>query len=275
MLDFKLQDDKCIECGLCAKVCPVSIIELKPKAAIKEGKEKNCLKCQHCLAVCPTAAISIFGKNPVQSVLVNDEHPSGVAMANHIKTRRSIRKYKQENVDEKIINELMKTASHAPTGHNSNSVLFSVIDNMEDMHIFRSKVYDAIKKAKEEGRLPEKHKLLASFQKVWENHGVDIIFRNAPHFIVTSAPNRTSSPVADSTITLTYFEFAANAHGIGTLWNGMVTWAMEEVDTDLKTLIGIPEDHKIGYSMIFGKPEFKYTRGIQSEGLYVNKISLK
>lgn len=275
MINFKVAEDKCIECGLCKEDCPVGIINLTPKASIAKEKEKNCMKCQHCLAICPTAAISILGKKPEDSVSYKAEMPSAQAMSNHIKTRRSVRKFKDENLDQELIRELMETASHAPTGHNDNAVLFSLIDNKEDILIFRDAVYKAIKKASVEGNLPKKYAMLASFQKLWEKVGVDIIFRNAPHMLIATAPAKDASPKIDSIITLTYFEFAANANNVATLWNGMITWVIEEIDPSLRDLIGIPQDHSVGYTMIFGKAGVKYARGIQSDGLHLNKINLK
>ncbi|WP_421919465.1 nitroreductase family protein [Marinifilum sp.] len=274
MIDFIVAEDKCIECGLCKDDCPVGIIKLTPKASIAKEKEKNCLKCQHCLAICPTAAISILGKKPEDSVSCKAELPSANAISNHIKTRRSIRKFKPENVDQDLIQLVIKIASHAPTGHNDNAVLFSLIDNIEDMNMLRDSIYGAIEKAVAENRLPKKYISLASFQKVWEKTGMDIIFRNAPHLLIATAPAKNASPKVDSLIGLTYFEFAANANGLGTLWNGMITWVIEEIDQSIRDVIGIPRDHSIGYTLLFGKPAIKYARGIQSEGLHVNRISL-
>ncbi len=274
MLDFKIEEEKCIECALCVQDCPVRIIKMEPKPIILPSKEKNCLKCQHCLAICPTGALSILGKNPENSVLVKGEIPKPKTVSRLIKTRRSVRKYKQENIEQELIQELMDTASYAPTGHNDNAVLLSLIDNKSDLEKFRKKVYDSIKGAKEKGTLEKQYEHLSVFQKVWESNKTDIIFRDAPHLLIASAPTVDSSPEADCLITLSYFELLANTHGIGTLWNGLVKWAINDIDPSLRTLIGIPKSHTIGYVLLFGKPDVKYTRSIQSDGLKINRIKI-
>ena len=64
---FYLQDKKftvkesCISCGLCAKSCPLSNIELK------DGKPQwlgNCTHCMACITKCPKEAIE-YGKKSV------------------------------------------------------------------------------------------------------------------------------------------------------------------------------------------------------------------
>ena len=216
-----------------------------------------------------------MGKKPEDSVSVTSEMPKPETIRRLIKTRRSIRKYKKENIDEKLIHELIETAAHAPTGHNDNAVLISLIDNKNDLDMFRSKVYDSLKNARESGTLEKRFQFLLSYQKLWETKGVDVIFRDAPHMIIASAPSADASPMADCLITLSYFELIANSYGIGTLWNGMIKWAIDDIDTELRALIGIPKDHTIGYVMIFGKPAVKYARGIQSEGLKVNHVKFE
>jgi len=274
MLDFKIDNEKCTKCGLCVEECPVRIIEMDSVPFIREEKEKNCIKCQHCFAVCPTAAISIFGKNPEDSIAVTDEIPGAEEMTRLIKTRRSIRKYKNEEVDKDLIKDMLETAAYAPTGHNKNAVLFSVIDNKADLAKFRQMTYDAIKKAEENGTLADKYKWMLGLHKMWNTKGVDILFRNAPHMLITSAPSNISTPLTDAVIGLSYFELLANSNGVGVLWNGMINWVIDDIDPELKKAIGIPENHTVGSVLIFGKPATKYARSVQCDGEHVNNIRL-
>ncbi len=275
MLDFKIDEAKCTQCGLCSKECPTLIIDGKNGIpAIKEGKEKNCIRCQHCLAICPTGALSIFGKNPEDSIPVDNHIPSSDDMERLILTRRSVRKFKKDEVQPDTIQQLINSASHAPTGHNKNQVLLSLTHTREEMDKVRHLVYNAIKKANDAEPLTGALSMYGAIQKMWETKGIDLIFRDAPHLIIATAPEANSNGVADCVISLSYFELLANTMGLGTLWNGFLKAVMEQIAPELKAALGIPDEHRIGYIMVYGLPAVKYARSIQSDGLNLNEIKL-
>ncbi len=275
MLSFKIDESKCTQCGLCTKDCPMLIIDGKNGIpCIKDGKEGQCIKCQHCLAICPTGALSILGKNPDDSISVKEEIPSSDSMVNLFKTRRSIRKFKDEEVSKELINKLLQGTANAPTGHNNNKVLFSVIDNKEDRDKFRDAVYESIGKAFEQNHKHPYLPMLNDFRRLWISKKIDVILRDAPHVLITTSAERNVTPKEDSLIAMSYFDLLANTYGIGTLWNGMLKWVVNDIDLNLRKKLGIPEDHVIGDVMIFGFPAVKYARGIQTDGLNLNKISL-
>ena len=275
MIDFIIDKEKCTQCGLCAADCPTLVINPKSEyPEIKEGKEAQCIKCQHCLAICPTAALSIWGKKPEDSIPVKKNIVEPEALAQLVKTRRSTRKFKADELEPGFIHELLATAAYAPTGHNKNVVLLSVVDNKDDLAKLREQAYAGIKKAFDEGKLPAPMAFMNDFQRLWNSKQIDVIFRNAPHLLIASAPKAIATPETDATIALSYFELLANSNGLGTLWNGFVKWIIRDIAPELGIKIGLPEDHVIAGVLLFGKPAVKYARSIQSEGLHLNQIKL-
>ena len=56
---FKIKSERCVGCGKCAAVCPMSNIELDNDKAKGKGK---CTMCYRCFSNCPKQAITILGK---------------------------------------------------------------------------------------------------------------------------------------------------------------------------------------------------------------------
>lgn len=275
MMNFTVDQDKCTKCGLCAMDCPVLIIDRKTEyPTIKEGKEKNCLECQHCLAVCPQGAISIFGKDPKNSVPASAPIPKAVELENLMQNRRSIRKFKSEEVDKELIHRMLSMASYAPTAKNENNVHFTVVERKEQMDALRQLVYQSLRDKAEKEEIPARFQYLANFSKVWFAKNIDVIFRDAPHVVIASAPEKGTSPLEDCTIALSYFELLANSNGIGTLWDGFATNALVDVVPEIKSKLQIPEGNKVFMVMLFGKSGRKYSRSIQNPGGNITALAL-
>src|SRR5450759_1910932 len=209
MLQFTVNEKLCSRCGLCAADCPARIIAQEGQVLpfISPEKEPLCLQCQHCLAICPTAAISILGKYPANSLpLSADSFPQFDQMARFVRGRRSIRQYKDENVDPALIKTLLATLANVPTGANKRALTFTVIDDKAVMHRLREKVLATLAAAGKAGRIPERFKYLQEVPPTYYEHKVDIIFRGAPHALVVSAPPDAPCPGEDVVLTLAYFE---------------------------------------------------------------------
>lgn len=263
MLKFEVRQEKCTRCGLCAKDCPVKIIDLKTGyPRIEEDKERTCIKCQHCLAICPTAAVSILGKKPEQSQSIKGRLPDPGQMEILIKGRRSFRQYRDENLDPALIQRMLDVAWQAPTGVNMRQVHFSVIDDKQNLAVFREEVYAGLAELVDSGRLPEDKAFFAGYVRVWQEKGVDVLFRGAPHLVVATAPKGGPTPRPDCVIALAYFELFAQTLEIGTVWNGLVKWTIDDLVPALRSRLNIPQDHLVGYAMSFGKPAIEYPRTI-------------
>ena len=268
MLQFVVDGTRCTRCGQCVRDCVAKIITRSGSEipSIRPEDESNCIKCQHCLAVCPEAAVSIFGLDPADSQpLKEDSFPALDKMLTLVRGRRSVRQYRDENVDQGLLSRLLEALGNAPTGVNRRALTFSVIDDRETMRRLRAKTYTMIAEAIASGQVPgHQSGFLQEVASAWGEKGEDTIFRGAPHLLVVSAGPDAVCPQEDVTLALAYFELMAQCAGLGTVWCGLAKWAMEAVPA-LKEAAGIPPDSSY-YVMLFGLPAVRYPRAVQRDG---------
>lgn len=264
---FEIDKEKCIHCGLCIKDCSAKALEFDENK-IPQIDEKRCFKCQHCLAICPTGALSVCGKYPQnsQDVLKHDSEN----LLNLIKSRRSVRHYKQENLDLDKMQKLKDMLKFVPTGCNDHRLYFSFIDDIEVMNEFRGyvngKILDALTKK------PVKA-VADKFQRYTKAilNGEDIVFRGAPHLIVVSTPIDAPCYNIDPTIALSYFELYAQSMNVGTCWCGLGEFCLI-IMPELSEYLKIPQGYKASYMMLFGEPDIKFSRTIQPEPVEIVSV---
>lgn len=261
-LKLKIDKTKCIHCGLCIKDCSCSVLEFDenkfPKVA--ENGDSRCMECQHCLAVCPVAALSILGKNPENSVEIFANHnPENIL--NLIQTRRSVRQFKKENIDKKLLKKLQDMLKWTPTGCNDHRLMFTFIDDCGALEKFKYKTYSCLKELFAQRPFPKEASKLLRFKEPI-NKGLDPVFRNAPHMVIVSSPVDAPCASVDPIIALSYFELYAQSMGIGTLWCGLAYYCLDLLPNLVKEL-NIPDGYKPQYCMLFGNPAVTYKRGIQ------------
>ncbi len=265
MIEFVVDSKNCTRCGECVKDCPVGIIALEERGPeLIADKAKLCLKCQHCLAICPTAAISVLGRTPADSLPLVGYMPSTEQVETLIRGRRSVRRFTPEPVAGEIINRLVRTAAHAPTGRNNLGVLFTVVEDQATMKQLREETLVGIREAVDAEHLPKGLEFFAGIVKAWDR-GIDVIFRDAPHLLIVSTPKAGPTPVADGYIALCTFELMASSLGLGTLWNGFANWALVDIAPQVGAKLGVPESHQLVYTMLFGQPAVQYHRTVQRD----------
>jgi len=273
MVQFQIDEERCIQCGECAADCPAGVISMDDYP--KMINEQGCYQCQHCLAVCPTGAVSILGKDPEASISLAGNFPDPGKLETLIKGRRTVRRYSDKDLPPELIDELLEVANHAPTGVNNQGVLYTVVKERAVMNTLRKEVMTQLTELKDDGKLPAG--LVAQYigfaVQAWQDEGKDIIFRGAPHLLLASAPKDAPCPEQDTLIALTTFQLIAHARGVGTVWDGMFMMALG-LCPDLSKRLGIPENHTIGFAMAFGDPAVEYPRTVQRGPASVNVVRL-
>lgn len=275
LLDFSVDTERCVSCESCVADCPLFVLAMKEDAPeVVADRASMCIKCLHCLTVCPTGAISIAGFNPDDHCLeIENMFPEPDKMETLIRGRRSVRKYQDENIDPAVMDRLLQISWQAPTGVNARGVLFTVVDDKETMNRLRTAVMSRLADLVRSDALPDQLKFFAGFVKLWEEKGVDTLFRGAPHVIITSAPKNNPCPTEDCIIALSYFELFAHSLGLGTVWDGLAKWAFNELIPEFKGKLGIPDAHIMGYVMAFGTPAVEYHRTVPMRPANINRVT--
>ena len=56
--EISIDEDLCVDCGLCTGVCPTQALVLDSKTFQLDFKRSRCIVCEQCIPTCPVAAIS-------------------------------------------------------------------------------------------------------------------------------------------------------------------------------------------------------------------------
>jgi nitroreductase/NAD-dependent dihydropyrimidine dehydrogenase PreA subunit len=258
---LKIDRQTCLQDGICAAVCPVGIIKFErggyPTPVSRA--EEICICCGHCVAACPSGSLSHRDMPAEQCPSVRDELQLGPEHCEHfLRSRRSIRVYKDRAVPRAEITRLIETARYAPSGHNSQCAEWLVADNKDDLHGLSGIVIDWMRWVM--GNMPEFAQAwnLDVTVKRWEK-GNDVILRGAPALVVAHAAEDNRLAPSTCTIALTYLELAATSMGLGCCWAGYFN-AAASTFPPMKEALGLPEGHQSFGSMMVGYPRFSYHR---------------
>lgn len=257
-----INSDTCKRDGICAAVCPTGIIRLEnPESvpAVASVDEAFCIQCGHCVSVCPHGALAHAALKPEDCLPLQKALLPDLAGAEQfLRSRRSIRVYKQEPVDRELLSAVIRLASHAPSGHNLQPVRWLVIHDRKEVQQLAGMVIDWMRYL-----IAEKEPIAATMHMdrvvaAWEDDW-DRICRGAPHVIVAHAEKDNPTAPAACTIALSYLELAAAPHGLGACWAGYFN-AAATLWLPLQNALKLPEGHANFGALMIGYPKYKYKR---------------
>ena len=262
MAFLTIDETKCKQDGICAAECPRRIItqeDGKSFPQVVEVDEAYCMTCGHCVAVCPHGALSVTGVDiedcpEIERALVL----SWDQAKQFLRSRRSIRVFKNKAVDREILEQLIETARYAPTASNAQNLHWTVIDGRDKLERLSQETINWMERVIETQPDSSAANYFRPFVVHWAN-GYDGILRTAQTLIVASAPKESANGLVDLSIALAYLELAALPLGMGTCWAGLLRAAML-ASPELVESMGLPEGHTWFYPMMIGYPKFKYHR---------------
>jgi len=257
-----IDEAKCKQDGICATECPRRIIiqeDDKSFPQIAKDDEVNCMACGHCVAVCPHGALSVAGVDIEDCPEIEKSLVISWDQAEQfLRSRRSIRCFKDKPMHRGTLEQLINTASYAPTASNAQNLHWTVIegrDKLEPLSRETIKWMERVIEAQPDSLAADYFRPVVAR---WAT-GYDGILRTAQTLIVPSAPKENANGLVDLSIALAYLELAALPLGVGTCWAGLLRGAMLATPELVETM-GLPEGHTWFYPMMIGYPMFKYHR---------------
>lgn len=249
----KVDQEKCVGCGMCAADCLAFNIVVEAKKAKVKG---DCLQCGHCVAVCPVNAVSIpeYDMDEVEEYEEGSFELNPEELLHAIKFRRSIRFYKPEKVEQKVLEQLLQAGRYTATAKNTQNCHFVFVQ--KEREELKDRVWNYIDEMEQrEGRHIAKELLpyVAFNRRRKANAEDDYLFRNAPVilFITTDYP-------LDAGLAAQNIENMAVSLGMGALFNGFLQ-RIVNANEELKEWLGIGGKH-IEACMLLGYPARYYAR---------------
>ncbi len=258
----------CVKCGICAEVCPIGIIGLD-ESGPKLNNPATCIRCGHCVAACPHAALD-HSLAPLAAQVPLGDFPvlDADTAARFLRSRRSIRRYRQESVPRETLLKLLDIARLAPTASNTQGLSYLVVGDRDLMKKITATVIDSIEQQASEGVAGVAR--YARIVDVYRKTGRDVILRDAPHLIIALAPKDFPLGGNNTRYSLAYAELYAPSLGFGTCWAGLFEMCAFAGDPALNDLLAIPADMAITGAIMAGYPVYRYHRLVDRDPLKVD-----
>lgn len=286
MTEITIDTDRCTKDGMCTIVCPSKIFIQREKAAIPGlANQERCISCGHCVAICASTAITHTAFPPGSTAPIQFERmPSPEQVLELLRTRRSVREFRDKPLESGTIEQIIDGARFAPSGHNSQSTEYlvvldrAVLRQVSEVTIeylrfevrrlsnrfFMTMLSMVNRKLVETGQkeLPGFERIIRAFEE-----GADPILHHAPVLLVFHARRGVGLADVNANLALQNASLTAHSLGVGHFYSGWLiaacrvpasrAWSRRMPD-----LLGISPDNKIHGALALGYPIPRYKNWI-------------
>ncbi|MDR1159874.1 MAG: nitroreductase family protein, partial [Syntrophomonadaceae bacterium] len=123
-----IDKELCISCGWCVTDCPGNCI-VKRNDEVYFKYPDFCIECGHCVARCPTAAVSAlnYTSDEVCDLAPEDYAVEPEKLQNLFRFRRSVRTYREQEVEPEKLEAILQAGRYSPTGGNRQGLRYIVL----------------------------------------------------------------------------------------------------------------------------------------------------
>lgn len=278
-----IDQEQCMGCGLCVRVCPDRTITMEGGKAAVTGQES--LNCGHCQAVCPTGAVKVTSLPDSAQSFATFKHaqrwmPHGWfdtgELVRLMRSRRSCRNYLDEPVKREVLEDLVKVGITAPSGTNCQMWTFTIVPTRPAVVKVAERVlqfFNKLNRMAEKAWLRQGMKLMGKpelatyyqdyYEKVmeaqtqWVEDGKDRLFHGAASLILVGSKPQATCASEDALLATGNILLGAHAMGLGSCLIGFAVEAIKQ-DPGIKELLGIPAQEAVYAVIALGHPDEKY-----------------
>lgn len=263
---IKINEEKCVKCGICAKVCPAKLIEMGKSGPF--SLHTHCMGCGHCVAVCPQEAIDnveapLSGQRPRRFSMLEPE-----AVEEYLRTRRSVRNYQEEKVPHEVMKKLLDIARFAPTAVNSQGLSYLVIEDGEKLKKITQLVVDWMEEQLKENTPRGAH--YAGLVDIYRKTGYDVVLRYSPSVVLALSPSDNPFAYSSACYALEYVEIYAPSLGLGTCWAGLLQTSIMNNKGPFMEILNISPEQSVAGALMVGYPKYSYQRLVDRNPLQVS-----
>ena len=247
--------ETCNKCGICAQMCGIIYFKEGNFPRQLPGTDEFCLRCGHCVGICPTGAIT-HKEMPQTPLIEKSKEITFAQCAQLIKSRRSIREFKDKAVPRKEIEQIIEVARYSPTGHNMQEVRWLVLNDVPFVRKLAGIGADWLRLF-----MKNNPQMAVMFKGLVEklDAGVDEFIHDAPAVVLTFAQKNNNIAATDCVIALSYFDLTAKTAGLGCCWAGFFNMCAGTYPPMIEAL-ALPEGFAPYAALMVGYPKYKYHR---------------
>lgn len=285
-----IDEETCSVCGACVEACPVGVLSKGPSGiAVASTAGFGCIACAHCMMACPSGSIAVTGRDLTPGDLAELPACGDRSTADQtealLRSRRSIRRFRDEAVPGEVLDRIIAMASTAPMGippWEVGIVAFRNHAKVKELAEDTALGYASLLKFMDRTAVRLLMKLcmkrdnfnrldgfiLPLGRKIVEGHrqGQDLVLYKAPAALLFSHSAHTDT--ADAIIACTCAMIAAESLGLGTCMIGCLPPVLAR-RKDLLKKYGIPEGQKPAIVLTLGFPATTFHKAIRRRFLTV------
>ncbi|MHC4443499.1 MAG: nitroreductase family protein [Planctomycetota bacterium] len=279
----EIDERNCQECGQCVKICPVDVLAMdNGPVCVGDENPFGCIACGHCMMVCPEGSITVTGRGISPQDLLPlaplEERATADSLRALMRSRRSVRRFKEGEVDPEVLEGIIEMATSAPMGippwdigcvtvigrDKVQKLVADIIRGYEQfLRLFRPWVLTILRPLMRRSTF-EQYKYfirpLAEMLIAHHRQGRDTLFWDAPVVMIFHHSPYTDN--VDVAIACTYAMLAAESLGLGTTIIGSAPPILQRNKTLIDKL-GIPDGNTPSMALILGYPAASFKRTVR------------